>query len=1061
MDRALVPEASTIRPGPEGPATWDTVGAIATAVSPDVPGFEIEALLGRGGMGVVYRARERALNRTVAIKMVLAGDLATPEQRARFRAEAEAAARLQHPHIVQIHSVGEHGGRAFLVLEFVAGESLAAALGGVPRPAREAAGLVGVLARALHHAHGRGIIHRDLKPSNILLAADGTPKITDFGLAKFLDGAAEQTDSGAVLGTPSYMAPEQAGGGSRRIGPATDVYALGAILYEALTGRPPFRAGTSLDTIQQVLTAEVVPPGRLIPRLPRDLETIALKCLEKEPSRRYPSAAALADDLRRFLAGATIAARPVGRRERLWRWARRNPMIATLSASVAGLLAMLLAGLTAGLMVLQGQQAETSRNLVRAQSAERDARQKLWDADLARACAGRWSGPPGQRFDGLRALAEAAGIDASPALRDEAIACMALADVRPAERLPILLPRNYGLYFDPAFERYVRSDESGNLTLRRVADDRELASLPGPGHHAYAFDFSDDGRFLLAVYHKVYVLRVWDLVHARSFQVDDPICWDLSPDGRWVATGHKDGTIRIHDTGTGRVSLSWGVGQECNRLTFQPGGGLLACVAKKDESVHFYDFRTGSDRTPGGLSPGWGYAIWHPGGRELVGMGSDRRIRILDVATRAVRMLADARPDHFSYLTFSPDGRMLAATGWDSTLRTWDYGSGRRLFSLDGAMGYAQFRADGRRLSGTHDGRFVELWELEPAREYRTVADGTEGRSVAFSPDGRLLATAGGEGVRLRDSRTLGELAMLPGPDSSDVRFEPSGAAILTCDAAGVRRRPLAPDPVVPGGIVIGPPELVYIQSFVSDIDTTPDGNNLAMADRGLGRAVFFGPGRRVSTAVIVKNIASVALSPDGRWLATGNHFEFGPGFKVWATATGRLERTWAEVREARSVFSPDGRWLVTSAADGVSCRRVGTWERGPEVPQGRASTAPGPIAFSADGSILALSSSLQEIILVNTATWGLLAKLQAPDAGEVRALAFDPDGTRLAAACNGLLAVWDLGLVRRGLAPMGLGFHDRPAPAVAADRPRPTAEAPPLRVAIPPRSEPPRRGDR
>ena len=371
VDEALVADAAPIRPssapeaGPAPPAGLE------------VPGFEIEALLGRGGMGVVYRARERALNRTVALKMVLAGVHATPEQLARFRAEAEAAARLQHPNLVQIHSVGEHDGRPVLVLEHVAGESLARALGGVPQPGRAAARLVEVLARAVHHAHGRGIIHRDLKPSNILLTRDGTPKIADFGLAKFLDGLAERTDSGSVFGTPSYMAPEQAGGGSRRIGPATDVYALGAILYEAITGRPPFRAESSLDTLQQVLAVEVVPPSRLVSRLPRDLETICLKCLEKEPTRRYATAEALAEDLRRFRLGRPIAARPAGPLERAWRWCRRNPGVAILTGSVAGLL-------VAGVIGLAAVAAEQARSNARLMKANDEIKRALAEARAAK-----------------------------------------------------------------------------------------------------------------------------------------------------------------------------------------------------------------------------------------------------------------------------------------------------------------------------------------------------------------------------------------------------------------------------------------------------------------------------------------------------------------------------------------------------------------------------------------------------------------------------------------------------------------------------------------------------
>jgi hypothetical protein len=324
-----------------------------------VPGYEVLGELGRGGMGVVYKARQVGLGRIVSLKMILTGGLAAPAELARFQSEAMAIARLRHPNIVQIHEVGEYQGKPFFSLEFCDGGSLDKELAGNPLPAQAAAALVQPLARAMQAAHEAHVVHRDLKPANVLLAAYGfaqegsakpqaaewVPKITDFGLAKKLDEAG-QTQTGAIMGTPSYMAPEQAEA-RKDIGPAADVYALGAILYECLTGRPPFRAATALDTILQVLEEEPVPPRRLNAQVPLDLETITLKCLEKEPSR-YASSLALADDLGRFLVGEPVCARPVGMIERGWRWARRNPAVAGLTTAVA--LALLAGTLVASLL---------------------------------------------------------------------------------------------------------------------------------------------------------------------------------------------------------------------------------------------------------------------------------------------------------------------------------------------------------------------------------------------------------------------------------------------------------------------------------------------------------------------------------------------------------------------------------------------------------------------------------------------------------------------------------------------------------------------------------------
>jgi serine/threonine-protein kinase len=322
------------------------------------PGYEVLGVLDRGGMGIVYRARQVGLKRLVALKMILAGPHATAAQRVRFRTEAEVLARLRHPNIVQIYEVGEVEDRPYFAMEYVAGGSLADRLAGTPLPSRSAAELTETLARTVEYAHQCGILHRDLKPANILLQSDSadkaagfSPRISDFGLARILDDPTEsaaqrQTRTGTILGTPSYMAPEQTEAERGKIGPAVDVYALGAILYEMLTGRPPIQGETTLDTLEQVRLQEPVPPRRLQPKVPRDLETICLKCLRKEPHRRYASAAALADDLRRFLEGKPILARPASVWSQGVRWARRQPALASLIAvSVLGVVSLLGSGL--------------------------------------------------------------------------------------------------------------------------------------------------------------------------------------------------------------------------------------------------------------------------------------------------------------------------------------------------------------------------------------------------------------------------------------------------------------------------------------------------------------------------------------------------------------------------------------------------------------------------------------------------------------------------------------------------------------------------------------------
>jgi serine/threonine-protein kinase len=289
-------------------------------------------------MGVVYKARQVRLNRTVALKMILAADHASPEASVRFLAEAESIARVHHPHVVQIFAFGEHDGRPYFEMEYVDGGSLAERASARTWPVGDAARLIETIARAIDAAHRLGVVHRDLKPANILLTADGIPKVADFGLAKCLDAETGTTRTEWIVGSPSYMAPEQAGKSHDPIGPRSDVYSLGAILYELLTGRPPFQARTVLETLEQVRSVEPIAPARLRPKLPRDLVTICLKCLEKEPAKRYETAAELADDLRRFQAGETIRARPVGMHERVWRWCRREPAVASMALALFAVL---------------------------------------------------------------------------------------------------------------------------------------------------------------------------------------------------------------------------------------------------------------------------------------------------------------------------------------------------------------------------------------------------------------------------------------------------------------------------------------------------------------------------------------------------------------------------------------------------------------------------------------------------------------------------------------------------------------------------------------------------
>jgi WD40 repeat protein len=711
-------------------------------------------------MGVVYKARQVRLGRVVALKMILAGGHAEEQDLARFRAEAEAVARLRHPHVVQIYEVGEHDGLPFFSLEFCPGGSLARRLNGTPLPPPEAARLVETLARAMQAAHEKGVVHRDLKPANVLLAEDGQPKVTDFGLAKRLD-AAGQTVSGTVLGTPSYMAPEQAQGQAKGLGPAADVYALGAILYELLTGRPPFKAPTALETLRQVVAEEPVPPTRL-QKTPRDLETICLKCLQKEPGKRYASAAALADDLQRYLAGQAVRARPVWIGERLWRWCRRNPVLAaSVGLTVAALLAVV--AVSASLGVSQSRvAADLRRQTEQTQAALEEAKGHRRQAERLSAAAAVGQGlslcEQGDVGPGMLWLARALDTapEDDPGLRRYIRTSLAAwrQQLCPVQFIHSLSTPVTAIAPSPDGQAVLEGTLSGTPYLAEVDSGKRLVI----GVHQYwvsVVAFSPDGRQVVTGSWDQ-TARVWKRAvgigpgaavmehHGRVYAVA------FSPDGKALLTGSDDKIAQLWDARTGKpLGEALRHSDAVRAVAFRPGDGAVL-TASEDMTIRLWDAGPGRiiGEVTGPLRPRQRLlaAAFSPDASLVVTGSPDGTAQVWVAATGQPVGPALRHREAVRAVAFGPDAQTVLTGSSDGTARLWDAATGEPLSPplrhLHG-VGAVAVSHDGKTLLTAADKR-VWGWEA-PRRAPKGATLRHPGgiRCMAFSQDGKAVLTGG------------------------------------------------------------------------------------------------------------------------------------------------------------------------------------------------------------------------------------------------------------------------------------------------------------------------------
>jgi serine/threonine protein kinase/WD40 repeat protein len=905
---------------------------------PVVPGYELLEELGRGGMGVVYRARQTSLQRSVALKMLLTSALQTEGALARFRTEEEALAQLQHPHIVQIYEIGEHEGRPFFALEYVAGPSLARYLDGRPQGSRPAAGLVEVLARAVDFAHQRGIIHRDLKPANVLLqrsdekaagrpgpadprllSSDFIPKITDFGLAKFVcngeptgEGRRDLTETGTILGTPSYMAPEQAGGArkGRRVGRAADVYALGAILYELLTGRPPFQGETALDTLRQVTYLDPVSPRRLQPGVHRDLETICLKCLEKEPKNRYSGAGDLADDLRRFLDGEPTRARPLGPVGRAWRWCRRRPVVSALLAVSAALALALVVSVLLYNARLQYALADADR--------ESEARRQL----LVRALVtlGMQSLDEEDYFTRLLLITEALRLDADGPERERNHRVQVATVLRQCPRLTGLL----------------------------VGEGPVLCTGPDPG-----------GSWVVAVRGGDRVVRVRDVLTGRplgpDLEHDAPV--DLAvfrADGRSLATICADGAVRVWDVRSGKAGAPvLQQGGAVDKLALHPGGRVLI-TRRGPASIQLWDVTTGERLTLRGLPDDpLRYAMPSDDARWAFIVDADQTGRVWDAATgRPVGSPLTLGHD-VATASFSADGRRVALAGIDFGVRAWEVATGKPLggpLRPAGPVRRMSFNTSGDQLITAGVGDTAQVWEVKTGRLLAaSLRHKGAIREVRFGPQSRLVVTAGSDNAARVWDATTGETVTPPLRHNGSVvfaDFSPDGRQVVTAGADGtVRLWELAEVPEM--GAEKGPAAPAAPQAA----PTSPDGRwflkygggpTVEVLDVATGAPL--GPPLRHGSRV-----TRAAFSSDSRLVVTASDDNTA---RVWDAARGvpLLHPLRHKGTVLDAAFSPDDRRLITASED----RSARVWEVGtgePLTPPLRHPVAVARAYFGSDGN--------------------------------------------------------------------------------------------------------------